>query len=112
MKNILIQITQNGMGHGDESLAQKLLINYFTLLNEQERLPQCIALYNAGVKIIQSDSPLLNILRTIEAKGVKLVACKTCLIHYNLLDKMEVGVAGTMMDIIELQSKAEKVINL
>ncbi|MBI9069854.1 MAG: DsrE family protein [Salinivirgaceae bacterium] len=42
----------------------------------------------------------------------KLIACKTCLQHFNLTDKIEVGVVGTTMDIVELQKMADKVITL
>ncbi|MGQ8335699.1 DsrE family protein [Sunxiuqinia sp. A32] len=112
LKNTLLQITQNGMGSGDEQLAQLLIKNYFTLLSEEKELPKVIAFYNGGVNLICSGSPAIEILLILEQKGVKLMACKTCLKHFDLLDKMEVGIAGTMMDIIELQKVADKVVNL
>ena len=111
-KNSLIQITQNGMGKGDEQLGLKLVTNYLKLLNEENELPKFIALYNEGVKLICSDSPTIEIIKAIEKRGVKIIACKTCLKHFNLMDKMEVGIAGTMIDIIELQKAADRVINL
>lgn len=111
-KNSLIQITQNGMGAGDDELGQKLIANYLTLISEEKELPRVIVFYNAGVQLICSGSPVIDTLKTIEQKGCKLLACKTCLNHFNLLDKVEVGIAGTMMDIIELQKVADKVINL
>ncbi|TDO01329.1 DsrE family protein [Sunxiuqinia elliptica] len=111
-KNSLIQITQNGMGAGDDELGQKLIANYLTLISEEKELPRVIVFYNAGVQLICSGSPVIDTLKTIEQKGCKLLACKTCLNHLNLLDKVEVGIAGTMMDIIELQKVANKVINL
>ncbi|PKP02165.1 MAG: hypothetical protein CVU11_12735 [Bacteroidetes bacterium HGW-Bacteroidetes-6] len=111
-KNVLLQVAQNGMGAGDDELGIQLVVNYFRLINEEIELPRFIAFYNGGVKLICIGSPALEILKAIERKGVKLIACKTCLNHYNLLDKMDVGVAGTMIDIIELQKITDKVINL
>lgn len=111
-KNTLIQITQNGMGTGDEQLGLQLLTNYLKLLNEENELPQFIILYNEGVKLTCIDSPTIEIIKAIEKRGVKIIACKTCLKHFNLMDKMEVGIAGTMIDIIELQKVADRVINL
>ncbi|WP_299578660.1 sulfurtransferase-like selenium metabolism protein YedF [uncultured Sunxiuqinia sp.] len=111
-KNTLIQITQHGMGAGDESLGLLLVSNYLKLLNEETHLPRVIVFYNAGVQLICSGSPVIEILQTLEQKGVRLMACKTCLNHFGLIDKMEVGLAGTMMDIIELQKVADKVVNL
>lgn len=112
MENTLIQVNKNGMGSGDEALGLLLLNNYFKLINEENKLPRFIAFYNAGAKIVAEGSPCIDILKTMESRGVKLIACKTCLVHFDLLDKVQTGIAGTMMDIIELQKVADKVINL
>lgn len=108
----LIQVSSNGMGHGDETLGLSLIENYFKLILQEEALPKFITFYNSGVKLIASGSPVIEILKTIESKGVKLLACKTCLNHFNLLEEIKVGMAGTMIDIITLQKEANKVINL
>ncbi len=112
MKNTLLQITQNGMGTGDEALGLQLVANYLKLINKENELPKFMAFYNGGVKLICTGSPAIEIIKTIEKKGVKLIACQTCLNHFNLMDKLEVGMAGTMIDIMELQRIADKVINL
>lgn len=57
-------------------------------------------------------SPILEQLRALEAKGVRLIVCSTCLEHYGLTDKVQVGIVGAMTDIIEAQVKASKVITL
>lgn len=112
MENTLLQITNNGMGAGDEELGLLLINNYLKLINEENKLPRFITFYNSGVKLCSTGSPCIDILKVIEERGVKLIACKTCLNHYNILDTMQVGIAGTMMDIVELQKLADKVINL
>ncbi len=112
MKNTFIQITQNGMGTGDTELGLLLVKNYLTLLAEETELPQVIAFYNGGVKLICNGSPVIEQFKTLEERGVKLIACKTCLKYFDLLDKVEAGIAGTMIDIMELQKIADKVINL
>ncbi|WP_319589762.1 DsrE family protein [uncultured Draconibacterium sp.] len=111
-KNILIQITHNGMGSGDDELGQLLVKNYLSLLCEEEQPPKVITFYNEGVKLICSGSAALESLKTLAEKGVKLVACKTCLNHFQILDKVEVGIPGTMVDIMHFQKVAEKVVNL
>jgi len=112
MKNSLLQITQNGMGQGDEALGIQLVTNYLKLIISEHKLPKFIALYNGGVKLICAGSPAIEALKTIEESGVTIVACKTCLNHFQLIDSVEVGMVGTMIDIIELQGMANKVINL
>lgn len=111
-RNTLIQVTQNGMGTGSEELGLKLATNYFKLLVAEGRLPKIIVFYNAGVKLICEDSPALEALQKLEVMGVRMLACKTCLEYYHLLDKVRVGAVGSMPDIITLQADADKVINL
>ncbi len=111
-KNTLIQITHNGMGTGDDQLGLQLVTNYLKLLNEEDELPKFIALYNAGVKLTCTGSPVIELMKAIEKRGVKFISCKTCLNHFDLVNKVEVGIAGTMIDIIELQKVADRVINL
>lgn len=111
-KNTLLQITNEGMGIGDEGLGIQLITNYFRLLNEESEPPRFIVFYNTGVKLICKNSPIIEAAKVLESKGSKLIACTTCLKHYGVMDYMEVGVAGTMMDIIELQKLADKVITI
>lgn len=110
--NTLLQITQNGMGNGSDELGQKLITNYLKLISADNQLPKIIVFYNGGVKLICEGSPALEALQTLEAKGVKMLACKTCLDFYEITDKVKVGTVGSMPDIITLQYSADKVINL
>ncbi len=110
--NTLLQVTSYGMGHGSEELALQLFNNYIKLSLEDNRLPKIIVFYNEAVKLICEGSPAIDVLKEAESKGTKLLACKTCLNHFQLLEKMVVGVGGTMMDIITLQAEASKIITL
>lgn len=109
---ITILVTGNGMGNGEQELKSKLAYTYFSLLNENDYLPAVIAFYTEGVKLLTAGSPVLEELSALEAKGVRLVACGTCLTHYGLEDQIEVGLVGGMTDIIEAQWRAEKVITI
>lgn len=110
--NTLLQINAFGMGQGDEALGLILIENYLKLIIQENSLPKIITFYNAGVKLVASGSPVIEQLKVIEQKGVQLLACKTCLNHFGLLNKQAVGMAGTMIDIILLQKEASKVITL
>ena len=57
-------------------------------------------------------SPVLDLLRTLEAKGVRLILCSTCLQYFGLTDKVAVGIVGGMGDILLAQWMASKVITL
>lgn len=112
MKDTIIQFTNNGMGKADEVLQQKLAGKYLELIKLNGTLPNAICFYTDGVKLVVEGSPVLEQLKSLEEKGVRLIVCSTCLEYYNLLDKIKVGIVGGMTDIIEAQVKAEKVITL
>jgi len=105
-------VTRYGMGDAEAELQQKLITTYFKLLEENNLLPAAICFYTNGVKLVVEGSPVLELLKSLEGKGVRLVLCKTCLDYFNLVDKVQVGTIGSMADIIEAQRLAAKVISL
>ena len=100
------------MGEADPELQIKLISTYFKLINEADTLPAVICFYAEGVHLVVEGSPVLDSLRAMEEKGVRLIICNTCLNFYNLTDKVAVGITGGMTDIIEAQRRAAKVITL
>ncbi len=107
----LLQINSYGMGVGNDELKIKLLTNYFNVILQDNRLPSFIAFYNEGVKVLSMESPCKEQLIKLENKGVKLIACTTCLNFYGI-EETVAGIKGTMPDIVTLQSNATKVITL
>lgn len=110
--SLLILITHNGMGSADQALQHKLIRTYLSLLDESGMLPGAIAFYTDGVKLAVEGSPVLDLLKKIEAEGVHLILCRTCLDFFGLTDKVQVGIVGGMTDIIDAQWRARKVITL
>jgi selenium metabolism protein YedF len=112
MKDTIILVTNNGMGKADLALQHKLASKYFELLMQNTHLPAAICFYADGVKLTVTGSPVLEQLKALEAKGVRLILCSTCLDFYGLSDQAQVGIVGGMTDIIEAQTKASKVITI
>ncbi len=108
----VILITRNGMGDAEPALQQKLVSTYLKLLDENDVLPAVICFYADGVRLVVEGSAVLESLKSLEAKGVYLVLCSTCLNYYNLADQVKVGIVGGMTDILEAQRRASKVITL
>jgi hypothetical protein len=108
----VILITRNGMGEADLTLQQKLISTYLKLLNDNNTLPSVICFYTDGVRLAVKGSPVIDLLKSLEAKGVRLILCSTCLGYFNLTDQVEVGIVGGMTDILEAQRRAGKVISL
>ncbi len=108
----VLLITRNGMGDAEPALQQKLITTYFKLLEENNVLPAVICFYANGVRLVVDGSPVIDTLKSLEAKGVRLVLCSTCLNYYNLTEQVQVGIVGGMTDILEAQRRASKVITL
>jgi intracellular sulfur oxidation DsrE/DsrF family protein len=112
MNNTIILITSNGMGNADVQLQQILIAKYLELLSQSGNLPAAICFYTEGVKLVCEGSLVLDQLRALEASGVRLLICGTCLNYFNLTSNVRVGIVGGMGDILEAQMKAEKVITI
>ncbi len=112
MDQTVLLFTRYGMGNAPAELQGKLAQKYLSLLSESNMLPGKILFYTDGVKLACSGSPILDQLKQLEAKGVELILCKTCLDYFGLGEKVEVGIVGGMPDIIEAMAKAEKTISL
>lgn len=112
MKDSIILVPNYGMGKADETLQLMLIEKYFELLIQNENLPAAICFYTDGVKLVCEGSPVIEQLRELEARKVRLVICSTCLNYFELSEKVRVGVVGGMGDILEAQSKAGKVISI
>jgi len=110
--SIVILVTSNGMGTADEALQHKLLGIYLKMLKENEFIPGAICFYGDGVKMVVEGSPVLDLLRELEQKGVRLIICTTCLQYFALEGKVAVGIIGGMHDIVLAQWMADKVITL
>jgi sulfur relay (sulfurtransferase) complex TusBCD TusD component (DsrE family) len=108
----VILITNNGMGKGPQDLQLTLAGKYLELLNLQTDLPAAICFYTDGVHLVAEGSPVLDKLRALEEKGVRLIVCSTCLNYFGLTEKVKIGIVGGMGDILAAQWQADKVITI
>ena len=108
----LILITRDGMGQAPAELQRKLVVTYLRLLLDNGTLPGAVALYTEGVHLAAEGSPALEVLAELEAKGVRVILCKTCVDWFGLDGRTRVGVIGGMGDIVSAQAMAGKVITI
>lgn len=108
--SFIVVVDSNVMGHGDEKLGNILIKGFIYSLTCLEVLPKTIIFYNSGVKLAVEGSEVLEDLQTLAKAGVEIVACGTCLEFYQLKEKLAVGKIVNMLDIVERQAKAAKVI--
>jgi len=111
-KRIMVMITFDCLGHGDNELGTKLMASFLKTLKEMGDDLWRLVLLNNGVKMTAQNTEKLSALKELEESGISILVCGTCLDHFNLLDKKQVGETTNMMDIVTAMQLADKVINL
>lgn len=111
-KKILVMVGTDKMGHGDDVLGTALLINFLKTLKEMGPELWRLVFVNSGVKLCGQESEAVEILRELAAAGVSILVCGTCLNHFRLLDKKQVGETTNMLDIVTSMQVADSVINI
>lgn len=112
LSDALIVISNAGLGHGDPALTRRMIGTYLRTLAEMQMKPATIAFYTAGVQLVTDDSPCLTELKALAGAGVRLLACRSCLEFYGLVDRVAVGEVGNMAQIVELQAGAKRVVTV
>lgn len=109
-RNTAVVIAADHMGEGDEVLGRLLLKGFLYALTELEDYPKTLIFYNSGAYMTVSGSDSLEDLKKLEAEGVEILTCGTCLKHYGLGDKLAVGGVTDMYTITETLTAATTVI--
>ena len=63
-----------------------------------------------GARLTCKDSASLEDLKNLEAQGVEILTCGTCLNHYGLTEELAVGGVTNMYSIVEKLAGAGKVV--
>ena len=103
---IVAVISSNCMGQGDDTLGKLLMKGFIYALSQQEQLPRTVLLYNGGAFLSCEGSDSVEDLRELEAQGVEILTCGTCLNHYGLEGKLQVGGVTNMYEIAERMTGA------
>ena len=108
---LLVVIRSAGMGTGSDELGKILMKGYLYALSQMEELPEKILFYNGGVTLTTEGSDSLEDLKAMEARGVQIRSCGTCLDYYHLKDQLLVGEVTNMYDIAEAMAGAAGMIS-
>lgn len=111
-QKLMVMCTTDRIGFGDGELGQRLMVNFIRTLKEMGSDLWRLVFVNNGVKLTIEESPVLADLKEYEDNGVTILVCGTCLEHFNLLEKKQVGQTTNMLDIVTAMQLADKVINL
>ncbi len=108
-KHLLLVMGSDVLGR-EEAIGKVLMKGFFETMKVRQQLPHTIFFLNAGVHLTTRNGEIVSILKDIEALGVEIYSCGTCLKHYDLESSLQVGRRGTTDHIIEGLLDFEKVV--
>lgn len=91
----------NVMGGGNDELGATLMKGFIYAVSQLDELPKTMLFYNGGAKLTVEGSASLEDLKSLQAQGVEILTCGTCLNFYGLSDKLAVGEVTNMYAIVE-----------
>ncbi len=106
----VVAISSDKMGIGADDLGKTLLKAFVFALTQQDQAAQNMLFYNGGASLTCEGSPMLDDLKALEAQGVEILTCGTCLNFYGLTEKLAVGSVTNMYTIAEKLTQAGNVV--
>ncbi|UCF94528.1 MAG: sulfurtransferase-like selenium metabolism protein YedF [Desulfobacterales bacterium] len=111
-KKIMVLCATDRIGFGDDELGLKLMVNFLRTLKEMGDELWRLVFVNNGVKLTIDGSEVIADLQNYEKAGLKILVCGTCLDHFRLLERKQVGETTNMLDIVTAMQLADKVVSI
>jgi selenium metabolism protein YedF len=111
-KTLVILVTSDKLGEGDDILGTTLMKSYMYALSESDKLPIDLLFLNSGVKLVAEGSEVLDSLIKLKQRGVNIASCGVCLDFYKIKDKLSIGEITNMYTIIEKMNTSANTIKL
>jgi selenium metabolism protein YedF len=109
---VVVAVGSAEMGNGDPRLGRILMKSFLYSLTQLEELPQTVLFFNGGVRMTTEGSESIEDLKALEAQGVEILSCGTCLDFYGLKDKLRVGGITNMYVIAQTMAEAGNVVKI
>ena len=103
-------VASDRMGEGNDELGKVLIKSFIFAVTQLEQLPKTMLFYNGGATLTTEGSDSLEDLKSLEAQGVEILTCGTCLDYYGLKNKLAVGGVTNMYSIVETMAGAGRII--
>jgi selenium metabolism protein YedF len=108
-KTLMVIIGTDSLGK-DEELGKKLMKGFFDTMKVYKQLPNTMFFLNTGVRLTTVNEETVSVLKELEALGVEMYSCGTCLRHFNLEAELKIGRRGTTNHIVEGMMDFDKVV--
>jgi selenium metabolism protein YedF len=112
VKKIMVMVTSDHMGHGDDGLGDMLMFNFLKTLKEMGPDLWRVVFVNSGVSFTAEGSEAVPILQELAGEGVQILACGACLAYFHILDKIQVGEVTNMLEIVTSMQLADSVVTI
>lgn len=109
-KGYVVVVKSDKMGQGDDNLGSILIRAFINSLKDADKLPTHIILYNAGVKLALKGTDSGASLVNLEALGVKIIVCGTCVDFFGIKEEIAAGTISNMYQITKFTAEAGHVI--
>jgi selenium metabolism protein YedF len=100
------------IGRGDETLGRLLIKGLLYTLSELAHPPKTLVLMNSGVRLAAERAETIELLGLIQAKGVEILVCGTCLDYYHLKDGLRAGRVSNLLEITERFLASQDVVTI
>ena len=109
-KHTIVVVSSDRMGSGNDELGKVLIKGFIFAVTQLDELPEQMLFYNGGAVLTCEGADTLEDLKSLEAQGVEILTCGTCLDYYGLKEKLQVGSVTNMYAIVEAMNRADKII--
>lgn len=109
---LVVFVPSAHVGEGDPKLGEILMRSAIKVLTGFVPLPATLLFMNSGVRLTAEESNLLEDIRAMEAAGVEVLSCGTCLDFLELKESLKVGRISNMAEILGRMASADRVIRL
>lgn len=106
----VIAIQKRILGQGDDELGELLMKGFINTLPEISNSPDALVFLNSGIFLALKESPVLESLSRLQQEGTTILVCGTCLDYFGKKEELAAGIVSNMYDILEIMSRAGKVL--
>jgi selenium metabolism protein YedF len=106
----VVCVKKGQLGDGDADLGAILIKGFFATLSDVSQLPKSIIFVNEGIFLALKGSPVADSIKQLEAKGVEVLICGTCLDFHKKMNDIATGRISNMYDILERMTAAGKIL--
>jgi hypothetical protein len=88
---VVIAVPRDGVAQGSNGKDHQAFASLVRTLLDYDTIPATLCFYTEGVRWVTHESPFVNELREIGARGADIVACRASLAEAGLLGELAVG---------------------